>query len=396
MSSFHEIVAKALDAKRSQEESSLMETEEKFASLALAFRTDRHTLERRTEHHLRARDVAEKNIQKELDSLKDGIKALRLLCGDSQSTQQTFETISTHLEVLEQSIDRMSSRAENHGAVQHELRVSQVIETMVLHVENLKRTYETVHVELQEARKGTNFSRLDFSESTGSRKAGSGSTGTNKGGLRRVSLAMISKSPRAARALSLQSDSLLPTTASYRSISPLSFYSGSDQQDGLLDCFDEVTSTGPGEKSFLNRQNTTTAVANSVKSTVKTGGTRTLRGIRDRKYDNKRFVAKVTTPKSSVSDAEDDGTVKRIRDMNCQRRSVKTFLVWLTPFVRMLVPCSRETFEEQSRISFLFGALSKFLPRKAFLGFVIVGLLTLISVGFFLVIYRWWMASNYF
>lgn len=68
----------------------------------------------------------------------------------------------------------------------------------------------------------------------------------------------------------------------------------------------------------FQRQNTTTAVANSFKSTVKSGGTRTLSG-RDKKYD-KRFVAKVATPKSSVSDVEDDGTLKRIREMMiCQR-----------------------------------------------------------------------------
>lgn len=32
------------------------------------------------------------------------------------------------------------------------MRVSQVIEMMVQHVENLKRVYETEHAELQEAR----------------------------------------------------------------------------------------------------------------------------------------------------------------------------------------------------------------------------------------------------
>lgn len=59
------------------------------------------------------------------------------------------------------------------------------------------------------------------------------------------------------------------------------------------------------------------AVARSFKSTVKNSGARTLSGS-DKKYD-KKFAAKVATSKSSLSDAEDDGTVKRIRDMICQR-----------------------------------------------------------------------------
>ena len=48
--------------------------QEKFATLSLAFKTDRQTLEKRIELHQRARDIAETNIQKELEGLKDGMK----------------------------------------------------------------------------------------------------------------------------------------------------------------------------------------------------------------------------------------------------------------------------------------------------------------------------------
>ena len=48
--------------------------QEKFASLSLAFKTDKLTLDKRIELHERARDIAEKNIDKEIDNLKDAMK----------------------------------------------------------------------------------------------------------------------------------------------------------------------------------------------------------------------------------------------------------------------------------------------------------------------------------
>lgn len=48
--------------------------QEKFSSLALAFQTDKLTLDRRKELHLRGRDVAEENVHRELEGLKDGMK----------------------------------------------------------------------------------------------------------------------------------------------------------------------------------------------------------------------------------------------------------------------------------------------------------------------------------
>ena len=48
--------------------------QEKFASLSLAFKTDKLTLEQRIEIHERSRDRAEQNIDKELDSLKNAMQ----------------------------------------------------------------------------------------------------------------------------------------------------------------------------------------------------------------------------------------------------------------------------------------------------------------------------------
>ena len=52
--------------------------QEKFATLSLAFKTDRQTLDKRLELHLRARDVAENNIQKELQAVKESLKVCSL------------------------------------------------------------------------------------------------------------------------------------------------------------------------------------------------------------------------------------------------------------------------------------------------------------------------------
>ena len=48
--------------------------QEKFISLALAFKTDKMTLDKRIELHERSRDIAEQNVDKELEGLKDALK----------------------------------------------------------------------------------------------------------------------------------------------------------------------------------------------------------------------------------------------------------------------------------------------------------------------------------
>ena len=48
--------------------------QDKFSALSFAFKTDKQTLNKRLELHLRARDIAEQNIQRELEGLKYGMK----------------------------------------------------------------------------------------------------------------------------------------------------------------------------------------------------------------------------------------------------------------------------------------------------------------------------------
>ena len=53
--------------------------QEKFISLALAFKTDKMTLEKRIELHERSRDIAEQNVDKELEGLNEALK-VRQFC----------------------------------------------------------------------------------------------------------------------------------------------------------------------------------------------------------------------------------------------------------------------------------------------------------------------------
>ena len=55
--------------------------------------------------------------------------------------------------MLQQSLSRVSSSSEQFGAVQQEGRVATAVEIVLLHVENLKRSYEKEHNELEEARR---------------------------------------------------------------------------------------------------------------------------------------------------------------------------------------------------------------------------------------------------
>ncbi|XP_064629801.1 uncharacterized protein LOC135488832 isoform X10 [Lineus longissimus] len=128
------------------------ELEEKFASLSLAFKTDKQTLEQRKQLQERARDMAEQNVDKELEGIRKTIKDLGQFCADAEC-REVVTKLQQHIEVLEQSTARVSSRAELHGAVQQEDRMNRAIEIMVTHVDRLRLLYEREHQELEETRK---------------------------------------------------------------------------------------------------------------------------------------------------------------------------------------------------------------------------------------------------
>ncbi|KAK3593867.1 hypothetical protein CHS0354_011471 [Potamilus streckersoni] len=139
-------------SKVSLDQLSEQEIESKFTSLALAFKTDKKTLEKRLEIQERTRDLAEENVDKELKGIRDKLDTLNHLCTDPQ-VRKELSKIRQHLDTLQQTAARVSSRAEVYGAVQQEKRFSFAVDVMVTHVENLRRIHEKEHAELEEAKK---------------------------------------------------------------------------------------------------------------------------------------------------------------------------------------------------------------------------------------------------
>uniref|UniRef100_A0A0B6ZJI3 Lymphoid-restricted membrane protein n=1 Tax=Arion vulgaris TaxID=1028688 RepID=A0A0B6ZJI3_9EUPU len=126
--------------------------ESKFVSLSLAFKTDKITLDQRVSVQERSRDLAEKNVDTELQDLRENVESLSELVADAQ-VRSVLQKIKQHINVLEQFAAKVSSRAEVYGAVQQERRMCKAMEVMVLYTENLRRIREKEESELREARK---------------------------------------------------------------------------------------------------------------------------------------------------------------------------------------------------------------------------------------------------
>ncbi|XP_038065227.1 inositol 1,4,5-triphosphate receptor associated 2-like isoform X3 [Patiria miniata] len=129
------------------------EIEEKFNSLQLAFKANQYTLDQRQKLQHRQRDLAEKNIEGEIEGLQQTLQLLEPLAGADTVSRDCINRIKQHVEVLQSSSLRLSSKAEGFGAVQQEGRLSKATDVMITHVENLKRLFEREHAELEDARK---------------------------------------------------------------------------------------------------------------------------------------------------------------------------------------------------------------------------------------------------
>ncbi|XP_023326662.1 lymphoid-restricted membrane protein [Eurytemora carolleeae] len=57
------------------------------------------------------------------------------------------------ISILQQSTGRVASSAEQYGAVQQEMRIATSVEIMLLHLENIKRSFEREHSELEETKR---------------------------------------------------------------------------------------------------------------------------------------------------------------------------------------------------------------------------------------------------
>ncbi|XP_078359785.1 inositol 1,4,5-triphosphate receptor associated 2-like isoform X2 [Oculina patagonica] len=127
------------------------EIEKQFKTLVLAFQTDQDTLHRRLEIQARARDLAETNMNKELQSMSNVLKEFEQLCF-TKDMQDMLAVLKSQVEVIKKSSRRVSTQTEQHGCVQQEARMASGVEVMISHAENLTRHLERVREDLNELR----------------------------------------------------------------------------------------------------------------------------------------------------------------------------------------------------------------------------------------------------
>ncbi|XP_075907853.1 inositol 1,4,5-triphosphate receptor associated 2 isoform X3 [Nelusetta ayraudi] len=128
------------------------EVEAEFQRLALGFKCDMFTLEKRLRLEERSRDLAEENVRREVSSCQGLLQALTPLCEDDNQSMEIIQRLQKNLDILIQSMTRVSSRSEMLGAIHQENRIGKAVEVMIQHVENLRRMYTKEHAELLELR----------------------------------------------------------------------------------------------------------------------------------------------------------------------------------------------------------------------------------------------------
>ncbi|XP_037616066.1 inositol 1,4,5-triphosphate receptor associated 2 isoform X4 [Sebastes umbrosus] len=172
------------------------EVEAEFQRLALGFKCDMFTLEKRLRLEERSRDLAEENVRREVSSCQGLLQALTPLCEDENQSMEIILRLQKNLDILIQSMTRVSSRSEMLGAIHQESRIGKAVEVMIQHVENLRRMYTKEHAELLELREALMQNERSFGSQT-ERDDFRGKKQTTqyyKSSTRRVSIAAIPRS----------------------------------------------------------------------------------------------------------------------------------------------------------------------------------------------------------
>uniref|UniRef100_A0A3P8STG4 Lymphoid-restricted membrane protein n=1 Tax=Amphiprion percula TaxID=161767 RepID=A0A3P8STG4_AMPPE len=143
---------------------SLLQAE--FQRLALGFKCDMFTLEKRLRLEERSRDLAEENVRREVSSCQGLLQALIPLCEDDNQSMEIIQRLQKNLDILIQSMTRVSSRSEMLGAIHQESRIGKAVEVMIQHVENLRRMYTKEHAELLELRETLMQNERSFGSQT--------------------------------------------------------------------------------------------------------------------------------------------------------------------------------------------------------------------------------------
>ncbi|XP_067438555.1 inositol 1,4,5-triphosphate receptor associated 2 isoform X1 [Thunnus thynnus] len=142
------------------------EIETEFQRLALGFKCDMFTLEKRLRLEERSRDLAEENVRREVSSCQGLLQALTPLCEDDNQSMEIIQRLQKNLDILIQSMTRVSSRSEMLGAIHQESRIGKAVEVMIQHVENLRRMYTKEHAELLELRETLMQNERSFGSQT--------------------------------------------------------------------------------------------------------------------------------------------------------------------------------------------------------------------------------------
>uniref|UniRef100_A0A3P8STE1 Lymphoid-restricted membrane protein n=1 Tax=Amphiprion percula TaxID=161767 RepID=A0A3P8STE1_AMPPE len=142
------------------------EIEAEFQRLALGFKCDMFTLEKRLRLEERSRDLAEENVRREVSSCQGLLQALIPLCEDDNQSMEIIQRLQKNLDILIQSMTRVSSRSEMLGAIHQESRIGKAVEVMIQHVENLRRMYTKEHAELLELRETLMQNERSFGSQT--------------------------------------------------------------------------------------------------------------------------------------------------------------------------------------------------------------------------------------
>ncbi|XP_055367580.1 inositol 1,4,5-triphosphate receptor associated 2 isoform X3 [Betta splendens] len=167
------------------------EVEAEFQRLALGFKCDMFTLEKRLRLEERSRDLAEENVRREVSSCQGLLQALTPLCEDDNQSMEIILRLQKNLDILIQSMARVSSRSEMLGAIHQENRIGKAVEVMIQHVENLRRMYTKEHAELLELRETLMQNERSFGSQTERDDFRGKKLPQYKASARRVSIAAI-------------------------------------------------------------------------------------------------------------------------------------------------------------------------------------------------------------
>uniref|UniRef100_A0A4W4FYE9 Lymphoid restricted membrane protein n=1 Tax=Electrophorus electricus TaxID=8005 RepID=A0A4W4FYE9_ELEEL len=160
--------SKASEGPKNAASVSLSSYQAEFHRLSLSCKCDMFTLEKRLRLEERSRDLAEENVCREVSSCQGLLQALIPRCEDDNQAMEIIQRLQKNLEILVQSMTRVSSRSEMLGAIHQESRMGKAVEVMIHHVENLRRTYTKEHTELLELRESLVQNERSFGTERGS------------------------------------------------------------------------------------------------------------------------------------------------------------------------------------------------------------------------------------